>query len=82
MENPANQSWLKHSGMKGGSTPFVLTKALYATDLEGNRLEMVYFLNELNLMQMSSLQLSMNQFELNCIQSDDFREVVAKRISK
>ena len=82
MENPANQNWLKHSGMKGGSTPFVLTKALYATDLEGNRLEMVYFLNELNLMQMSSLQLSMNQFELNCIQSDDFREVVAKRISK
>ena len=28
MENPANQKFLKHSGTKGGSTAFVLTKAL------------------------------------------------------
>ena len=41
LENPANREWLEHSGMKGGSTAFVLTKALYATDKKGNKTELL-----------------------------------------
>jgi D-alanyl-D-alanine carboxypeptidase len=47
MENPANSAWLVHAGMKGGSTIFVLTKALYATLKDGTKIEMAYFFNDL-----------------------------------
>ena len=40
MENTANKQWLKHAGMKGGSTAWVLTKALYATTKKGKRIEL------------------------------------------
>ncbi|HEY9176924.1 MAG TPA: serine hydrolase, partial [Flavipsychrobacter sp.] len=45
MDNPANQQWLKHAGMKGGSTSWVLTKALYATTTSGESTELAYFFN-------------------------------------
>ena len=47
MEVPANKAWLSHAGMKGGSTVFVLTKALYATLKNGTKIEMAYFFNDL-----------------------------------
>tara|TARA_Y100000385_G_scaffold291524_1_gene370049 strand:- start:1174 stop:2265 length:1092 start_codon:yes stop_codon:yes gene_type:complete len=74
LENPANKIWLDHSGMKGGSTAFVLTKALYATDNEGNKTEMAYFFNELGLIEMRRLMRSMNEFELKVLRDDRFRE--------
>jgi D-alanyl-D-alanine carboxypeptidase len=40
IENAENQSWLKHCGMKGGSTASVLTKAVYATYKDGNTFEL------------------------------------------
>lgn len=67
MENPANKEWLEHSGMKGGSTAFVLTKALYATDKKGNKTEMAYFFNDLTILEMARIQLSMNEFELQVL---------------
>ena len=78
-ENPKNKSWMKHGGMKGGSTAFLLTKALYTTDLEENTTEMVYFMNDLGILEMLKLQFSMNEFELKILTKDDFRgEVVNK----
>jgi len=73
MEQPANRQWLKHSGMKGGTTAFVLTKALYATDVDGNTTEMAYFFNDLNLFEIMRLQLSLNDFELNVLNNSEFR---------
>lgn len=80
LENPANREWLEHSGMKGGSTAFVLTKALYATDKNGNRTEMAYFLNDLSIIEMKSLQMSMNGFELNVLKNKEFRDKVKKKL--
>ncbi|HEX8561932.1 MAG TPA: serine hydrolase [Flavobacterium sp.] len=74
LENPNNRKWLEHSGMKGGSTAFVLTKALYATDKKGNKTEMAYFLNELSTLEMLNLQTSMNEFELKILTNLDFRK--------
>lgn len=76
MENPANQDWLEYSGMKGGSTAFVLTKSLYATDAEGNTTEMAYFINDLGLLESLRLQGSMNAFELAILTDDEFTEEV------
>jgi D-alanyl-D-alanine carboxypeptidase len=68
--------------MKGGSTAFVLTKALYATDKKGNRTEMAYFLNDLSLLENIRLQMSMNEFELKILANKEFREKVKAELMK
>ncbi len=77
MENPANQQWLKHAGMKGGSTAWVLTKAMYATTRTGTRIEMTYFFNDLSVAENQRLQKWMNAFELKILSDDAFRKKVA-----
>lgn len=64
MDNPANQQWLKHAGMKGGSTSWVLTKALYATTTTGESTELAYFFNNLTEEEFEKLSMNMNSFEL------------------
>ncbi len=80
LENPKNRSWLKHAGNKGGSTAFLITKALYTTDKNDNKTELSYFLNNLSFMESIKLQASMNEFELNVLNNNkEFRrKVVAK----
>ncbi|NEP83240.1 MAG: serine hydrolase [Okeania sp. SIO3B3] len=80
LDNPVNQKWLEHSGMKGGSTAFVLTKALYATDKEGNKTEMAYFFNDLGIIENTRLQISMNEFDLNILTSPEFRDKVKTKL--
>ncbi len=81
MENPANQQWLKHAGMKGGSTSWVLTKALYATTKSGTRLEMTYFFNNLSIAENEKLQKWMNAFELKILSDDAFRKTIAAALN-
>ena len=76
MTNPANAAWLAHAGMKGGSTAFTLSKALYATDKKGNRTELVYFMHNLNPTEAMSLTEAMNDFELNMLTNGAFRNSV------
>jgi D-alanyl-D-alanine carboxypeptidase len=73
MESPTNQQWLKHAGMKGGSTAWVLTKALYATTKDGTRIEMAYFFNNLTAVENARLQGWMNAFELKVLSDPTFR---------
>jgi len=80
LENPANREWLEHSGMKGGSTAFVLTKALYSTDKKGNKTELAYFLNDLSIWEMTRLQISMNAFELNILTNRGFRDKLKNQL--
>lgn len=74
--NPGNRAVYEHIGMKGGSTAFVLTNALYATDKAGNRSELVFFFNNLTLAENNSLQQNMNSFLINCIQTNRYRQTV------
>ncbi|HVZ95646.1 MAG TPA: serine hydrolase [Chitinophagaceae bacterium] len=76
MENPANAAWLDHAGMKGGSTIFVLTKALYATLKDGTRIEMAYFFNDLTGDENAKLQHWMNDFELKVLSDEAFRKQI------
>ena len=80
LENPANREWLEHTGMKGGSTAFILTKALYATDKEGNTTELAYFMNDLSYLENTRLQLSINEFELNILGNPEFRKKVEEAL--
>ncbi len=80
MENPKNADWLQHAGMKGGSTMFLLTKALYATDKQGQTTEIAYFLHGLSPIDMLGLQGSMNEFELNILSQPAFRQKAVSRL--
>ena len=80
MENPANKTWLKHAGMKGGSTAWVLTKALYATTQKGERIEMAYFFNNLTINENDMLQGWMNSFELDVLSKAGFRKKIAEAL--
>ena len=81
MENPANQAWLTHAGMKGGSTAWVLTKALYATTKKGERIEMAYFFNDLTEKENTRLQGWMNDFELAALKDEDFRKKIGAALN-
>ena len=74
MEVPANKTWLLHAGMKGGSTIFVLTKALYATLKNGTKIEMAYFFNDLTGEENVRLQKWMNDFEIKVLTDESFRK--------
>ena len=76
MENPLNKQWLNHFGQKGGSTAFVLTKALYATTKKGNKIEMAYFFNDLTEAENLQLQGWMNAFEISTLTSAAFRNKI------
>jgi len=80
MANPANQKMFKHAGMKGGSTAWVLTKALYATTQEGDRIELCYFFNDLTPKEQASLESWMNDFELRVLTDENFRTQFAKKL--
>ena len=68
----ANKDFLKTAGMKGGSTPFVLSKAFYAWDLEDNKSAICYSFRGMTPVQTVRLQLSMNEFEIDLLKDRDF----------
>ncbi|MCM3785113.1 class A beta-lactamase-related serine hydrolase [Neobacillus mesonae] len=73
MRNPHNQEWLSHAGQKGGSTLFVLTNAMYATDKRGNSLELAVFVTDLTWKEQAKLSHSLNGFQLKLLTDDEFR---------
>ncbi len=77
-ENPTNKQWLLHAGTKGGSTAWVLTKALYATTKKNTRIEMAYFFNNLSGNENQMLQGWMNSFELSVLSNSNFRKKVVE----
>ena len=77
MENPVNKQWLQHFGEKGGSTSFVLTKALYATTKKGIKIEMAYFFNNLTEPENEKLQGWMNAFEISTLTNKNFRKKIS-----
>ncbi|MDQ0207444.1 serine hydrolase [Alkalicoccobacillus murimartini] len=76
MVNPANQKWLKHAGQKAGSTAFVLTIAMYATDKEGNQTELVILTDQLQIKEQMKLSNSLNAFQLEFMKNEVFRNRV------
>ncbi len=82
MENPANEKWLEHAGTKGGSTTWVLTKAMYATKKDGTTIEIAYFFDNLSLQEQMKLQKSLNSFELALLTNKDgIRDEIIKLLN-
>ncbi|KGX92103.1 D-alanyl-D-alanine carboxypeptidase [Pontibacillus halophilus JSM 076056 = DSM 19796] len=78
MEHPGNRKWLQHAGQKSGSTEYVLAVAFYATDQEGNRTEFAFLADKLSPYEQARLSRNMNDFQLNVLKSEEFRnELIA-----
>lgn len=73
MESPAMQRMFTHLGMKGGSTMFVLTKAMYSTDKKGNRTEYALFINDLSPTEQQQVEGWLDMFELQLLINPTFR---------
>ena len=64
--NPGNKALYRHLGAKGGSTAFVLTNALYADTVKGDRVSVAVFFNNLTLTESEALMQQLNVFTLRC----------------
>lgn len=80
MRNPRNREWLQHAGQKGGSTAFVFTISMYATDKEGNRTEMAFLANDLSNHEFEKLSKNMNRFQLEFMTNKEFRDSVKEKL--
>ncbi|WP_226793330.1 serine hydrolase [Bacillus sp. B1-b2] len=78
MKNRTNQEWLFHAGQKGGSTAFIFTNAMYATDKEYNRTEIAFFANNLTMIEQAKLSRNISGFQLKFLTNRAFREQVKK----
>ncbi|GAB2782552.1 serine hydrolase [Rhabdobacter roseus] len=63
----SNRQKYLHLGAKGGSTAFVLTYALYATDKAGNRTQLVFFFDDLTPVESTLLQAQLTAFQLKVL---------------
>jgi len=75
------QERFAHLGAKGGSTAFVLNNALYAEDHDGNRIEMVLLMDDLNDWNGMLLRENMNSFETKLLESEDYRQEVQEEFT-
>lgn len=59
----SNRKKYQHLGAKGGSTAFVLTYALYATDQKGDRTRLTFFFDDLTSVESTFLQAMLSDFQ-------------------
>jgi D-alanyl-D-alanine carboxypeptidase len=73
---PLNRKIYTHLGMKGGSTAWILTEAMYATTQKGDQIEAAIFFNDLTEMEAMRLEMSLNAFRLACVSEEKSAEMV------
>ncbi len=76
-----NKQRFAHLGAKGGSTAFILNDAMYAEDHKGNQIEMVIFIDDLNLWQRILMRKNTNSFESELLGSERYRLKVQEELS-
>lgn len=81
MKHPINREWLIHAGQKGGSTAFIITMAMYATDKEHNQTEMAFFANDLSSVEQAKLSRNLNGFKLKFLQDAEFRTLIKNELA-
>ena len=66
----SNRQKYQHLGAKGGSTAFVLTYALYATDKSGNKTRLTFLFNDLTTVESTLLQAQLSDFQQKVLSGD------------
>ncbi|WP_042478823.1 serine hydrolase [Bacillus ndiopicus] len=81
MESEGNRKLFTHAGQKGGSTVFVLTVAMYATDKKQNKTELAFFSNDLSIVEQKKLSQNLNSFQLKFLTDAAFRDRVKSELA-
>ncbi|MBY7142559.1 serine hydrolase [Virgibacillus sp. NKC19-3] len=69
-------------GGKGGSTGFVLNQALYAKLDTGEEMELVFFMDDLNIFQQKRVARSSNDFLIEVLSSENYRNALVNQFGK
>jgi D-alanyl-D-alanine carboxypeptidase len=77
----STNEFYEHIGSKGGSTLFIMTKALYAKDLKGNKTEMAYFFNDLNAQERKKMTMSIKDFDRAVLRNPKMIQKIQKLYS-
>ncbi len=75
-----NQKYFSHLGSKGGSTAFILNDALYAENHDGDQVEVVILIGELNPWKGLLIRRNLNSFESKLLGSSKYREQVQEEL--
>lgn len=78
--NESNHDRFVHLGAKGGSTAFILNDALYAENHNGDKIEIVFLIDDLNFWQGMLIRKNMNSFESKLLGSEEFRLDVQREL--
>ncbi|GHB53899.1 serine hydrolase [Persicitalea jodogahamensis] len=77
-----NRKKYLHLGAKGGSTAFVLTYALYATDQKGDRTRLTFFFDDLTTVESTFLQAMLGDFQQKVLSGDEKeRQAILKTLN-
>ena len=79
--NPINKKHFTSLGMKGGSTAFVVTETLFASDKSGTNTALAIFFNDLADWERIIINWNLNKFERNILLNEKFRIDVVKKLS-
>lgn len=63
MRYNSTKEFYQHIGIKSGSTTLIITKALYAEDLKGDKTEMAYFFKDLDAQERKKMIMSTKDFD-------------------
>ena len=80
LENSQNQKHSASFGIKGGSTAFIVTEALYATDASGNTSALAVFFNDLKDWEKVIIDFNLTKFELKVLLDEKFRNAVKEKL--
>lgn len=79
--NESNHDRFVHLGAKGGLTAFILNDALYAENHNGDKIEIVFLIDDLNFWQGMLIRKNARSFESKLRDSEDYRHEVQRELS-
>lgn len=80
LENVRNKKHSTSFGIKGGSTAFIVTEALYATDASGNNSALAVFFNDLKDWEKVIIDWNLSRFELKIMFDEKFRNTIKEKL--
>lgn len=81
LDPAVDQQHFTSFGIKGGSTAFIVTEALYLTDGSGNHSALAVFFNELKDWEKIIIDWNLSKFELKILLDDKFRNSLRDKLS-
>ncbi len=78
MQGKKYRQVFRHAGQKNGYTPWSLSKAVYATDKQGNCTEIVFLANDVNEDDSAELRKHLLNLHFQILQSDKYKATIIK----